>query len=340
MGVAAERAQGLETIGALVESASARLGAAGIETARLDAEVLLAEAAGVDRTALYAGWRRAVPAGRATRFDALLARRLAREPLQYIVGRQEFWSREFAVSPAVLIPRPETELLVELALRKLACSSGSLPYEGGARGGFDGTADSTSPFPLLGKEGIPSPDRTACQHRSNSEAERRLRLCDLGTGSGCIAVTLAHELPQATVWAIDDAPAALAMAAANAQRHNVAARVRLLHSHIFAAAGDLCFDAIISNPPYIASDALRRLQPELGWEPTHALDGGFSGLDVIEGLLVQSHSRLRQGGWLIMEIGSDQRTAVARLAYAAGFCSVSVEPDYAGHPRALLARRV
>ena len=304
MMLAADIAPAVDIVGALAAAATTRLGAAGIETARLDAEVLLAQACGLDRTTLYAGWRRAVPGSCRARFDALLTRRLAREPLQYIVGRQEFWSLDFAVSSAVLIPRPETELLIELVLRVLARTSGLLP-----------------------------------DARSLAKGPCSLRLCDVGTGSGCIAVALAHELADATVWAFDLSAAALTVAASNVQRHHVAERVHLVHSDLFAAAGDLCFDAIVSNPPYIRSDALGRLQPELAWEPTHALDGGASGLDVIERLVTQSPPRLRPGGWLIMEIGADQGDAVEQLAHAAGFRAVSIAPDYAGHPRALVARK-
>jgi len=355
MALAADLVLAPQTIGARVASAAARLGAAGIDTARLDAEVLLADACGGDRTALYAAWDRAVPGDCHARFEALLTRRLAREPVQYIVGRQEFWSRDFAVSPAVLIPRPETELLIELALGVLASKAGSPPY--GRSADFLGVqtpryaARKRRP---LGVNGSPSisqdlfrsprvgPILSGAVSRGRSQlssVSHNLHLCDLGTGSGCIAVTLAYELPNASVWACDLSASALAVAATNARRHHVADRVQLVPSDLFAAAGDLLFDAIVANPPYIRSDALRLLQPELAWEPAQALDGGVSGLDVIERVVVQSPARLRAGGWLIMEIGADQGEAVDRMARAAGFTWVSVAPDYAGYPRALVARK-
>ena len=370
MDAAAGLARPAESAGALVESASARLAAAGIATARLDAEVLLAEASGRDRTALYTGWRRELPTGCRTRFAALLTRRLAREPLQYIVGRQEFWSLDFMLTPAVLIPRPETELLIELASRLLTgTESGSpLPPEGtpnepavpthirharnllagiqagrkgGAMEGWTGRGDSTSPFPLLGKEGVHWPNRSVHQRQSESQGEssRGLRLCDLGSGSGCIAVALARELPRADIWALDISAAALAVAKTNARRHAVAERIHFFQSDLLAAVRAPRFDAIISNPPYVRSADLRRAQPELGWEPAQALEGGTSGLDVIERVVTQSYDCLKPDGWLIMEIGAGQGGAAERLGHAAGFSSVSVAPDYAGLPRALVARR-
>jgi release factor glutamine methyltransferase len=355
MALAEHLAPEAETMGARVASAAARLTAAGVDTARLDAEVLLAAACGTDRTALYAAWHRAVPGDRHTRFEALLTRRLAREPLQYIVGRQEFWSLEFAVSPAVLIPRPETELLIELALHVLASRSGSPPYQrtvdflgvdtpryAARKGRLLGVNGSLSISPDLfrsPREG-PISSRAVSRGRSHlSSVSPNLHLCDLGTGSGCIAVTLARELPNASVWACDLSAAALAVAATNARHHHVADRVQLIHSHLFAMAGDLCFDVIVANPPYVRSDALRQLQPELAWEPAQALDGGASGLDVIERVVARSPAHLRPGGWLIMEIGADQGNAVERMAHRAGFSAVSVAPDYAGHPRALVARK-
>lgn len=346
MTLAADLAPAADTMGTLVASATSRLEAAGIDTARLDAEVLLAEACGSDRTALYAAWRRTVPDDCRVRFDVLLTRRLTREPLQYIVGRQEFWSLDFAVSPAVLIPRPESELLVELALRALASSSFPRKRESIPAGGtpppsrmpncagmtrLDAAVDGQEP-PFVGGVSTPVPS-------PGEEGARNLLLCDLGTGSGCLAVALAHELPRATVWALDLSPAALAVAAANARRHHVAERIHLVHSDLFAAAGDLRFDALVSNPPYIRSDGWRRLQPELAWEPAHALYGGTSGLTVIERVLEAAPGRLRPGGWLIMEIDDSQGPAVERRAHTAGFSAVSVVPDYTGRPRALLARR-
>lgn len=291
MGARTPTARAVDSIDRLLIDATAVLTAAEVTTPRLDAEVLLAWVCAADRAALYARGNETLPADVQERFRSLLARRAAREPLQYIVGRQEFWSLDFAVTPDVLIPRPETELLVESALEIL-----------------DG-------------------------------AGKPLRLCDLGTGSGCIAVALAHELPNAEIWALDCSPAVLAVAESNARRHGVAERIHFVESDIFADVPEVGFDAIVSNPPYVAAEAFAALQPELAWEPRRALEGGREGLDVIGRILAAAPACLSAGGWVAMEIGSDQGAAVAAMACAAGFSDVDVRADYAGLPRVLLARR-
>lgn len=273
----------------LIADSSATLAAAGIDTARLDAEMLLATACDTDRTRLYAGLREPVPRRCADTFHSLLARRLAREPLAYIVGHQEFWSLDFIVAPDVLIPRPETELLVELAIE-----------------GF---------------------------------SEAKSTLCDLGTGSGCVAVSLAHELPHVEIWAVDISSAALTVARANAQHHAVAGRIRFTESDLFAAIVDQRFDTIVCNPPYVSTAELERPQPELRWEPRRALDGGREGLEAIERLVAQAREHLTDAGWFIMEIGATQGPAVQRLAQTAGFRCISVRNDHTGRPRVVVARR-
>ncbi len=275
-----------ETCAAVIATATQALAAAGVGNPRLDAEVLLAAACGLDRTALYSRTRELVPPRCRDAFGGMLTRRLAREPLQYIFGRQEFWSLTFAVTPDVLIPRPETELLVDEIL-----------------------------------------------------ATASLTICDLGTGSGCIAVALAHELPRAQVWGLDISPAALDVAAANARRHGVADRIRFVESNLFAAVGGVRFDAIVCNPPYVGSAELECVQPELRWEPSQALDGGPDGLDVVRRVVADAPSYLAPNGHLLMEIGMAQGAAVAALARAAGFAAVTIRPDYAGLPRVLVAQR-
>jgi release factor glutamine methyltransferase len=278
----------------LLARASETLAAVGIPTSRLDAEVLLAWVCGVERAQLYARLREPVAATAAATFATLLARRTRREPLQYIVGHQEFWSLDFLVTRDVLIPRPETELLVETTLRALR-----------RRGG----------------------------------AGHRVSLCDVGTGSGCVAVALARELPHASVWALDVSHAALRVAASNARRHGVAGRVRLLTSDLFAAVPLQQFDAIIANPPYVAFSELVAAPPELRWEPRTALDGGPAGLAVIERLVHDARTRARDAAPLVMEIGAGQADAVTALAQAAGWAKVSVLPDYAGLPRVAVLER-
>jgi release factor glutamine methyltransferase len=296
MNIAIDLAERVATVDALLAEGSAILTAAGVGTPRLDAELLLAAACGVDRTALYVRGREQVSAACAQTFRDMLDRRRRREPLQYIVGRQEFWSLDFAVTPDVLVPRPETELLVELALGALR-----------ARG-------------VGARSAVP------------------LRLCDVGTGSGCIAVVLATELPGAEVWALDDSTAALAVADANARRHGVAERIRFVRSDLFSSVSSQLFDVVVSNPPYLTANDLANLQPEVAFEPRSALDGGGDGLDVIRRLLAASPEYLGGGGWLLVEIGATQAAAVEDAARAAGFTTVSIHADYAGLPRVLMAR--
>jgi release factor glutamine methyltransferase len=321
MDAALDSATRVPRVDRLLAEATAALDAAGVGTPRLDAELLLATACRLDRAALYARSREPLSHERLATFRALLARRVRREPLQYLVGRQEFWSLDFVVTPHVLIPRPETELLVELALR--------LPLS-----------------PRFGKtrNGGPAVSAAVGEQRQYVSLQERpaqpaLRLCDVGTGSGCIAVTLAHELPDAEVWALDVSTRALAVAELNAQRLGVARRVRFLRSDLFGSVANRRFDLIVANPPYLTNDDLADLQPEIAFEPRGALDGGTDGLDTVRRLLAAAPDHLIDGGWLLMEIGAGQATDVEMLARAAGLNTVAIRPDYAGLPRVLMAQR-
>jgi len=294
MDAALNLADSSATIDRLVAEASAALSAAGVGSSRLDAELLLATASGLDRTALYVRRADRLPQQCTEQFRILLQRRMRREPLQYIVGRQEFWSLDFLVTPNVLVPRPETELLVELGSSLLGSSQRA------------GTA--------------------------------RRRICDVGTGSGCIAVALAHELPGVDVWALDVSMQALAVAELNAQRLGVAERIHFLRSDLLATVSMRRFDVIVSNPPYLTAMDLTNLQPEVACEPRTALDGGADGLEVIRRLLASAPDNLVAGGWLLMEIGAAQAALVSDLARGAGFSDVSIRSDYAGLPRVLIGR--
>ena len=287
---------------AALAEATRTLLAAGVAGARLDAEVLLAEAWGTDRAGLFARLQEPVPAAALRHFGGFVARRAAREPLQYVIGRQEFWSRDFLVTRDVLIPRPETERLVELATAL-----------------WVGRGTAGSPPRVAGRE--------------------PLRVCDVGTGSGCLAVTLACEVPDAEVWSLDLSAAALQVAACNARRLGVGGRVRFARSDLLDAVGGECFDLIVSNPPYVRSEEIGTLQRELAWEPRGALDGGADGLDVIRRLVPEARARLAPGGVLLMEIGADQAPAVETLARAAGYATAAVRADEAGLPRVLVAQR-
>ncbi len=275
------------TYAARLRAAEAELRDAGVPTPRLDAEVLLCWAAGAGRAALYARLRDEVAPQVEERFAAALARRARREPVAYVTGVREFWSLSFAVTPAVLIPRPETELLVETVV----AASGRRPA----------------------------------------------LVCDLGTGSGCIAVAIAHALPAARVIAVDIDPRALAVARRNVLAHRVADRVELVRADGMDTLRAGRFDVVVSNPPYVTTT--ERLPPELEYEPRHALRSGVDGLDLIRRLVAATPALLRPGGRLVMELGRGQEGAVRRLAAAAGFGEVSVEPDLAGVPRALIGCR-
>lgn len=278
---------GAPTLSALLRRTERRLAAVGIDTARLDAEVLLSTAVGTDRSGLYARLRDAAAAAVAERLDELVARRERREPLAYIFGHKEFYSLDFVVGPAVLIPRPETEHLVETAVAYLADRPG-------------------------------------------------VRIGDVGTGSGCVAVALAHALPAAMIVASDVSRPALRIAQENAKRHHVDRRICFV-------AGDLLnpftggFHAIVSNPPYLRPGEGR--SPELAWEPQTALAAGTDGMEAIARLIAAAPALLADNGMLAIEIGADQGADAMALARAAGLESVSVQPDLAGLPRVLIGHR-
>lgn len=294
-------AVGAEAMTTTAESlccAADELRAAGIDTARHEAELLLAAAWETDRTGLHRRARDVVPASVAGVFLTMLQRRLAREPLQYILGTWEFWSVDLAVGPAVLIPRPETEILVERAL-----------------------AIATSMI------------------APNATAERPLRIADIGTGSGCIAIAVARQLPQAELWATDVSPAALAVARANAERNAVAACIRFEQADLCTGLPAAAFDVVVSNPPYVPTAEIGTLAPELAWEPRGALDGGADGLDVIRRLVPAAATVLRPGGWLLLEMAIDQGDGVLELLADGKWEEARVRNDLTGRPRVAEARR-
>lgn len=279
----------------LLADATAFLAGQGVPSPRLDAEVLLAHAMGGSRTELYLYDSLAPHQHQRDAFWHTLKRRARREPGAYITGVQEFWSLEFMVNRHVLIPRPETERVVELALE------------------------------LLGS--YPAP-----------------RILDLGTGSGCIAVALASQLPQARVWACDVSVEALTVARTNAAAHNVAGRITFMRADMrqrLPEGAAPTFDLIVSNPPYIAGPEFAALQAEVrDWEPRLALDGGQDGLDFYRRLLQDCPVQLRPGGWLVMEVGSTQSEAVMRMAKSQDNLSeCRLSYDYAGLPRVVSVRR-
>lgn len=282
------------TIAEALRAAGVRLRAAGVEEPRRTAGSLLAHALGRDRTYLITHDDEPLSDDAAGRFRALVVRRAAGEPLQYLTGRQEFYGLEFEVTPDVLIPRPETELLVETALALLA----------------------ETPAPVV---------------------------CDVGTGSGCVAVALLHEREDARACGLDISTAALRVAARNAERHGVLSRLRLAVSDCFSLWADDAapprFDLVVSNPPYVAEEEIQTLQREVrDHEPRHALTPGGDGLSIIEHLLRETPRHLKPGGHLAFEIGHGQRDRVARLVDPRVWTPLGTRPDLQGIPRTFVLR--
>jgi release factor glutamine methyltransferase len=273
------------------------LSRAAIESPRLDAEVLLRHVIGIDKVQLYLRIDETIKAEAERQFWELLERRARREPLAYITGRKEFWSLDFSVTPDVLIPRPETELLVEAALE-----------------------------------------------RTPQMLKSRVKIVDLGTGSGAIAVCLAKELPEAQISAVDISSAALQVARANAERHGVADRIRFLLGDLFAPVAEEreSFDLIIANPPYVRSADVAKLEPEIReWEPIAALDGGRDGLDIYRLIAGQCRSYLTATGHVLLEIADAMGEAAAQIfANAGGFETARLLRDYAGKDRVMATRKV
>jgi release factor glutamine methyltransferase len=259
--------------------------------AHRDAALLLLHVLGISRADMLANPGRLLPSDQVTEFERLVARRLTHEPVQYITGEQEFFGLPLRVTPAVLIPRPETEHLVEAVLSEL-----SQP---------------------------PSP----------------LNIADIGTGSGAIAIALANHLPSARIIATDISPAALEVAAENAAHNRVADRIRFVESDLLEAiAPDAPFDAIVSNPPYVAFADGKDLHPQVrDFEPATALFATGNGLDVYRRLIPQANVSLRPAGLIALEIGQGQQPAIAELL--SGWEAVRFLADLQQIPRVVLARK-
>jgi release factor glutamine methyltransferase len=283
------------TVGDAVRAARARLVAAGIaeEEASLDAALLAMQLLHCDRATLITRGRERASAQFLFELDMLVRRRESREPMAYIRGVQEFWGRDFIVSPAVLIPRPETELIVEEALRLRSLERH--------------VAQPLGPVPLI---------------------------VDVGTGSGCLAVTLACEWPDARVVATDISDAALGIARENARRHDVESRIRFV-AQPYLADVDEPIDLVVANPPYVAGADLSALQPEVrDHEPRAALFGGADGLREVRAILHDASTRLARNGRLLMEIGAGQADAVGVAVHGTpGLSLLDIRADLQGIPR-------
>jgi len=268
---------------------AARLLAGTTDTPRLDAEVLLTHVLGISREILYAQGERRLSGAQAKRYTELVRRRLQHEPVAYLIGHRAFYDVELSVDPRVLIPRPETELLIEMAL----------DWSTGAR-------------------------------------RKCLRVVDVGTGSGALAIVLARHLPEAQITATDISREALRVAAINVRAYRLQGRISLVQADLLVAvAGPL--DLIVANPPYVPQERLPTLPEDVRvYEPMRALDGGADGLEIIQELLRQAAERLARPGLFLTEIDATQRHSVRTMAtrqWPNG--RVNIVPDYAGMDRVL-----
>jgi release factor glutamine methyltransferase len=259
----------------------------GVENPRLEAEWMLCEALSLDRVGLYLNFDKPLSDSELASYRTMVARRGKREPLQYILGSQEFMGLDFQVTPAVLIPRHDTEVLVSEAVKR-SSGAGSI--------------------------------------------------LDIGTGSGCVAIALAKELPKAEVCSVDVSADALAVAKSNAEKNGVT--VQFFEGSLFEPFAGRRFDMIVSNPPYIPASDITTLQQEVrGFEPLSALDGGADGLDFYRSITADASHHLTAGGWLLFEVGAGQAPDVLALLRAAGFSQDSFSAkDPAGIERVVGGR--
>ncbi len=276
------------TLREALASATKLLTEAGVGSPRMNVELLLMSVLSCDRAYLYAHPERELTSGESDRYDKALAERSRGVPSQYITGHQEFWGMDLIVTPAVLIPRPETEHVIETIL------------------------------PLA--RGMANP-----------------KIVDVGTGSGCIAVALAKELPHAEIYATDISPDALEIARANAVRHQLESRIVFRQADLLEGVPPGSLDFVVSNPPYVGESEEEQVQLEVRkYEPRNAVFSGATGLEVIERLVPQASVALRPGGWLIMEISGSIGDGVTRLLR--GWEQFRITNDLQGIPRVVSAQ--
>jgi len=298
------------------------LKSAGIEDPRFNADLLLGFVCGLRRDQLYLEREREISEERCAEYFALVERRRRREPLQYILGRQEFMGLPIAVDPRVLIPRPETELLVEKLFEVNLLQ--------------DRLQRAWSPALLPAAEMAGAAPRPGGCGTLAAEAESgRPRVVDLCTGSGAVAIAVAHYWPEAEVVGTDISAAALAVAAANARR--LGASIEWRQGDLLEPIRSELWDWIVANPPYVAASEYLECSPEVRHEPPEALLGGLDGLDFYRRLAQDAPRLLRPGGGMLLEIGAQQGLAVADLFMAQGLAAC-VFADFAGHDRVVLVR--
>jgi release factor glutamine methyltransferase len=280
-------------------SAVDNLTKAQVGSPRMNAELLLMFTLGCDRAYLFAHPERELTTEEQARYDETLNQRARGVPAQYITGHQEFWGMDFIVTPAVLIPRPETEHVIETVLHLNKESNN------GAR--------ASSPGGLT-------------------------QIVDVGTGSGCIALALAKELPQAKIHATDISPAALEVAHANAARHQLENRVHFHETDLLQGLDLETFDFVVSNPPYVGESEEDQVQLEVRkFEPRNAVFAGLTGLEVIERLIPQARAALKPGGWLVIEISGTIANGVKQML--GGWKQIQITNDLQGIPRVLSVQR-
>lgn len=267
---------------------------AGVESSTLSADLLLGFATGRNRVYVLSHAEDRLSDECWIRYRALVTRHAGGEPLQYLTGQREFYGLDFRVTPAVLIPRPETEILVEAAL-------------GIIRRDFDSGA----------------------------------KFADIGTGSGCIAVSVIHESPACRGWATDSSGQALAVAHGNAVQYNVSGRIHFIQADLLECfVREPVFDLVLSNPPYVPLEDYDTLPVSVkNFEPHRALFGGADGLQVFRRLVPEAYLRVKPGGFLLMEAGAGQAEAVSRLIEDEGFALERILDDLQGIPRCLVARK-
>jgi release factor glutamine methyltransferase len=279
----------------------------------MNAELLLMFTLGCDRAYLYGHPERELTADEQSRYDEALGLRSKGIPAQYITGHQEFWGMDLIVSPAVLIPRPETEHVIEtvLALVKQARVGRTLP--------------STSL-------------RASLSDQPPKLSPAVLKIVDVGTGSGCIALALAKEFPQAEIHATDISPEALEIAEANAARHQMTSRIQFHDTDLLKGLPHEYFDFVVSNPPYVGESEEDSVQLEVKkFEPRGAVFAGPTGIEVIERLIPQAREALKPGGWLVMEISGTIAERVRGLL--SGWSEVQIANDLQGIPRVVSAQK-
>jgi len=278
-------------INSFLNWSQSQLAEAGVNSPRLDSEIILAHTLNLSRTDLWTQDKRVLSESEKKIAKKNVERRLNREPVSLIVGHQEFWSLDFVVDGNVLTPRPETELIIETAL--------------------------------------------------NCISSHTARILDLGTGSGAIAVTMAKEVPECKISAIDIDPNTLSIAKENAVRHGVEDRIEFFCEDLIKSAWSGNFSIILSNPPYIKSADIKKIMPEvLNYEPEKALDGGITGLAFYRAIIPMAIDRLEENGFLILEIGHDQADEVtALLNNFSCYQNIKVIQDYSGYDRVVKAQK-